>query len=218
MFESLSHTVLADAITLRPTNLPGFGAPPLRSQASLTALAGFVAATASETGSEVVVAHSVASIIASLAAGVAGSPITTILSLEGNLTAADAYFSGTAADYDDPGSFREAFLPRLEEMSRVDPIIDRYRDAVADADPLALWQLGKDARRFSDANHPGEVLRAAADVTYFYNPANCPQSTLDWLRDNPLKRMLLPGASHWPTIDQPEQLAQKMMAALRLSS
>ncbi len=68
----------------------------------------------------VVIAHSVASVIASLAARHPDSGIHTIISLEGNLTAADAYFSGMAADYENPIAFHDAFLVRLDEMAQSD--------------------------------------------------------------------------------------------------
>ena len=214
MFDGLADTHMASSHRLRPVSLPGFGAPPLFGETTLDTLAQFVADKAKDFGAEVIVAHSVASIIASLAAQKPGCPLTTIISLEGNITAEDAYFSGTAADYDDPQSFRTAFLDRLDEMSTTAPIIQRYRQAVSKADPVALWQLGTDARRFSAKHVPGVVLQNAADVTYLYNPDNCPQSTLDWLAENKLDRIVLDNASHWTSVDQPGMLADKIAEAL----
>lgn len=215
MFADLHETRLVKSYRLLPLNLPGFGAPALKGETALEALARFVAGKAKETGAEIIVAHSVASIIASLAARQPDCSITTILSLEGNITLEDAYFSGTAADYDDPESFRTAFLKRLDEMAASAPIIARYRHSVAQADPLALWQLGRDARRFSARYVPGEILAAAADVTYFYNPENCPDSTLRWLDENPMQRVVLEKASHWQSVDQPALLADKILEALQ---
>lgn len=215
MFSGLLHTHVARAYRLLPVDLPGFGAPPLEAETTLNALAEFVADKAGETAAEVIVAHSVASIIASLASRRPGSPITTIISLEGNITAEDAYFSGTAADYDSPEAFRTAFLERLDEMAATEPIVARYREVVSHADPLALWQLGTDARRFSSDHVPGEVLAAAADVTYLYNPRNCPETTLHWLAENPMKRTVLENATHWASVDQPAMLADALAEALR---
>lgn len=215
MFEGLADTHIAKDYRLQPLSLPGFGAPSLFAKTTLNALAQFVADRAKERGAEIIVAHSVASIIASLAAEKSGCPLTTILSLEGNITAEDAYFSGTAADYDDPASFRKAFLDRLDEMSTTAPIIQRYRQAVSEADPVALWQLGTDARRFSEKHVPGAVLQNSAKVIYLYNPKNCPKSTLDWLKDNPMDRIVLENATHWTSVDQPDMLADKIAQALR---
>ncbi|MDJ0789001.1 MAG: alpha/beta fold hydrolase [Myxococcota bacterium] len=214
MYSGLLETPLAARVELTPIALPGFGAPALAGPTSLAALAAFVADAARERGAGIAIAHSLASIIASLAAGQPGCPITRIVSLEGNLTAEDAYFSGTAADYDDPDAFRAAFLDRLDERSAAEPVIARYRRIVARADPRALWELGSDARRFSDEHVPGDVLVSAARATYVYAPGNCPNSTLEWLERSPIERIVLEGASHWVSVDQPERLSRHLVSAL----
>lgn len=214
MFAGLQDTDLADGYNLLPTDLPGFGAPPSNAETTLSSSATFVAEKARSTGAEIIVAHSVASIIASLAAKKPGSTISTIVSLEGNITADDAYFSGTAADYDDALIFRSEFLARLDEMAVLEPIIARYRDHVSKADPIALWQLGCDARNFSNEYVPGEILADSAKVAYLYNPDNYPESTLQWLASSPMKRIELTGATHWKSVDQPALLAEKIALAL----
>ncbi|WP_425090879.1 alpha/beta fold hydrolase [Tropicimonas sp. S265A] len=214
MFEGLSGTHLARTHRLFPTDLPGFGAPPLKSRTTLEALADVVAEKATEVGAEIIVAHSVASIIASLAAQRSDCPVRVILSLEGNITAEDAYFSGTAANYDDPARFRIEFLKRLDQMAKDDPIIARYHQSVSEADQRALWQLGTDARRFSSRHVPGDVLKSSCNVVYLYNPENCPETTLAWLDVNPIERIVLENATHWASVDQPELLADKLAEAL----
>lgn len=180
----------------------------MKTKTTLQSLADCVHRQAKEQTASVIVAHSVASIIASLAAARPDSSISQIVSLEGNLTEEDAYFSGTAADYDEPYAFRHAFLARLHEMARNDQIIERYRKIVEKADPKALWQLGCDARAFSNTHVPGEILMRSAKVSYIYNPENCPENSLAWLAENALPSTILPDASHWPSIDQPGQLAE----------
>ena len=212
MFAPLLRTRSAELVHLDPFDLPGFGAPPLP-ETTPEALAAVVDARCQETGARTVVAHSVASIIASLAARREGSPIRAIVSLEGNLTAEDAYFSGTAADHPDPDAFREALLARLAEMGANDPILRGYRERVEVADPAALWSLGRDSRRFSDTHHPGQVLAAAADVTYVLNPTNCPAQSLEWLETQGLRRLVLNGASHWPTFDRSEDVGEIIVTA-----
>jgi len=214
MFDGLAGTDLAGDYTLIPVDLPGFGAPPLPGETTLDALASALAGAARRAGAGIVLAHSVASIVAALAARRADCPLHTILSLEGNLTADDAYFSGTAADHADPATFRAAFLARLDEMAAGSPVHARYRDNVATADPVALWQLGRDARRYSETCVPGDELLRAGRVVYLYDPPNCPQSTLDWLETSGMPRRRLPGASHWPSVDRPAQLAAEIRRAL----
>ena len=213
MFDGLSATTLARKYALIPFNLPGFGAPPLDGETTIHALADALAKEARRTGAKIVLAHSVASIIASIALG-QDCPLEMILSVEGNITADDAYFSGTAADYEEPATFRTAFLARLAVKAQSSPIFARYHDTVAKADPKALWQLGRDARRFSKTQHPGEVLAASGKVSYLYDDPNCPQSTLEWLRSHDIDTRRLSGASHWPSIDAPDRLSAECVKAI----
>ena len=113
-----------------------------------------------------------------------------------NLTAEDAYFSGMAADFDDAKSFQAAFLERLDSLANEQPIVKRYREKVIDADPVALWQLGCDARHFSEENTPGEKLLASAEAVYLYNPANLPEKSLEWLKAHHLPRIQMDNATH----------------------
>ena len=215
MFASLADTVLAKEHDLVFLDLPGFaGAAPLPST-SLDSLSEYVYQIAREKKARMVVAHSVASIIATLAALREPRKIDVIFSMEGNLTAEDAYFSGAAADYPDPNLFKTVFLEKLEEMGQQDPIIRRYRELVAKADPEAMWQLGCDARRFSDSHHPGTMLQSAAEVYYLYNPANCPDASMTWLQQQTMTRILLDDASHWPSVDHPQLLSEKIIEVLR---
>lgn len=215
MFDPLVAEGWGLPVRFEPVSLPGFGAPALAGQATtLDALADFVAGRAEAGGARCVLAHSVASIIATLAATRRGSPLDTVLSLEGNLTPEDAYFSGTAARYGSAADFRAAFLDRLGEMATGDPILQRYRARVARADPQALWELGCDAHRFSAETSPGALLLETPHAAYLYNPENLPAASLAWLAENPLPRYELPGASHWPSLDAPRLLAETIIEAL----
>lgn len=216
MFEPLFETELASHYRLVALDLPGFcGVPALEGPTTLARLADVVYDAALQEGARIVVAHSVASIIASLAARREPKIVDRIISLEGNLTAEDAYFSGTAADYPDPGAFRKAILARLDELSKEQPVFGRWRALVAQADPRALWELGCDARCFSEDHVPGDVLSEAAEVCYLYNPDNCPDTTLEWLDRNPMPRIVMEGASHWKSVEQPQLLSEMVLRALR---
>ncbi len=218
MFAPILDTALSTKIDTIPFDLPGFGAPAIEHKSTtLDAVAEIVDDRARDCGASVILAHSVSSIIASLAAQRGGSPIETILSLEGNLTAEDAYFSGTAARYDSPLAFREAFLDRLSAMAADKPEIARYRAVVETADPPALWTLGRDANRFSADHVPGEALAQSANAVYLFNPDNLPEMSLRWLKESNLPRIELTNATHWASVDQPELLAAKAAEALTMT-
>ena len=215
MFDPLVQVGANGEAQFLPISLPGFGAPvPDQQSTSLESLATYLVNRASETGADCVLAHSVASIVASIAANRPGSPLSSVLSLEGNLTPEDAYFSGTAALYEAPAAFRSAFLDRLDAMAKEEPVLDRYRRIVEKANPQALWELGCDADNFSREQSPGELLQSVKNAAYLYNPENVPKRSLDWLEANALSRFELPGASHWASVDKPQLLAQKISEIL----
>jgi pimeloyl-ACP methyl ester carboxylesterase len=214
MFIPLADTELASRHSLVMVDLPGFGnAAPLRTGTTLEALADVVHDIVEKEQAQFVVAHSVASIIVSLAAR-RSSLIDTIISLEGNLTADDAYFSGTAADFDGADDFRRAFLARLDELAKDQPIIARYRSVVAKADPKAMWELGCDTRKFSAANVPGDVLIETAKICYLYNPTNCPKASLEWLQSHPIPKLRMDSATHWASVDQPRLVSKNILKAI----
>ncbi len=218
MYDPMLQTELADRNMLIPLNLPGFGAPALAQEATLQALGQWVCDQAIKHEATAIIAHSVASIVASFAARADGAPLQHIISLEGNLTAKDAYFSGRAAEFDDPQAFRDWFLPRLKENAKDDPVLTRYVSEVTLADPTAMWELGSDAHAFSATSHPGELLKASAHAIYVVNRDNCAEESMAWLSTSGISTIELPGASHWPTIDQPEILAAEILRALECDS
>jgi pimeloyl-ACP methyl ester carboxylesterase len=212
IFENLRGTDLGNSYRLLPTDLPGFGSKPALATTTLSALADFVFGRAQSFGARFIMAHSVASIIAKMVAERSEGFIKKIYSLEGNLTAADAYFSGTAAQYDDADEFKSSFLARLAKMPQwAEQNLQRYSSAVQASDTLALWQLGCDAFRFSQENHPGERLQAAVQCHYICNPANCPPQTLNWLAQSAMSRTVINDASHWAPIDRPQAVARAVL-------
>ncbi len=215
MFEALAETGLGDRFALHAIDLPGTGkSEPLAETLTLDRAASIVAETAAEISANVIVGHSVGSIVASLAASESSSDIETVLSLEGNLTAADAYFSGSAAGFEEPEVFHADLLARLDERSDTSPVLRRYRDRVAHAEPQSIWELGCDTHRFSTVESPGLHLESSAKtVVYIYNPANTPQGSLDWIKGSNL-RTLVVNASHWFPVDQPVLLSDIMLAIL----
>lgn len=217
MFDRLTDISQSNSICFLPINLPGFGSDTFSSgTTTLDRLADIVCDEAKNSNTDAILAHSVASIIASKAAAKENSPIKTILSLEGNLTAEDAYFSGTAAKFDSPEDFRKSFLHRLDDMARGDSIIERYRRAVEISDPQALWELGCDTNRFSSTHVPGDLLMQSSHSVYFYNPKNLPSVSRDWLDKEKLCRIELPNTSYWASVDRPDLLVEKVAGAMAL--
>ncbi|MBL1420919.1 MAG: alpha/beta hydrolase [Alphaproteobacteria bacterium] len=194
-----------------PVDLPGFGVEAAGYEITLNGLAEYLLAVALEQNAHYIMAHSVASIIATLAAEKSDGFITHIISLEGNLTAADAYFSGKAADFKTAEEFKRSFPKILGKGAETDPLLKRYLGIVMTRNARDLWSLGCDARTFSEENDVGARLINSAKVFYLYNSKNCPADTLEWLDNNPLDKYELINSSHSAPLDS----ADEMMAAIQ---
>jgi pimeloyl-ACP methyl ester carboxylesterase len=163
------------------------------------------------------VGHSVGSMIAVEAAARLGARFGGLFSIEGNLTAEDAYFSGRAADFDDPDALKQRFLSDLWNMGQERPILRRFHAMATAADALAMWSLGRDARRLSVGDAPGRAYLRVRPSLYYWSAKSTMPSTRDWIVSSGLAHQQYTDASHWPMIDQPSATAQAIQAFFRSS-
>jgi pimeloyl-ACP methyl ester carboxylesterase len=215
-FVPLFATPLARRFRLVAVDLAGFGVSPAqRDVRDVAGHAGAVAALArSVSASEPVglIAHSMTSMIAVEAAERLGPRFRGLFSIEGNLTAGDAYFSGRAADYDAPAAFKQSFLDAIWEMAQAQPVFRRYHAGVVAADPDAMWHLGRDARRLSVGDGPGQAYRRARPSLYYWSESSTTAASRRWIAESGLDHRQFRDASHWPMIDQPEATANAIAA------
>ena len=215
----LFDTPLAQHFRLVAVDLAGFGASPRQdgvltiAQHAETIVA--LARSLSAAGPIGLVGHSVGSMIAVEAATRLGEQFGGLFSIEGNLLAADAYFSGRAADFDDPCLFKQCFLDDIWEMAQTRNILRRFFAAAVMADPIAMWQLGRDARRMSTGDAPGRAYRHVRPSLYYWSPANTAEATRQWIANYDLDQRQFADASHWPTVDQPNETARAIASFYR---
>lgn len=211
-FAPLFDTPLAERFRLVAVDLAGFGASPRQDDVlTIAQHAEAVAALArSSCGSGPIglVAHSVGSMIAVEAAPRLGDLFGGLFSIEGNLTAEDAYFSGRAADFDDANRFKQRFLDDIWDLAQTGRIPRRYFASVALADPLSMWQLGRDARRLSTGDAPGRAYRRIRPSLYYWSAASTTEAARQWIAQSGLDQLEFANASHWPTVDQPDATAR----------
>jgi pimeloyl-ACP methyl ester carboxylesterase len=150
--------------------------------------------------------------IAVEAAASLGGQCGGLFSIEGNLTADDAYFSGRAAAFDDPVLFKQRFLDDVWNLGQTRAILRRYYAAAVLADPIAMWSLGRDAKRLSICDAPGQAYRSVRPSLYYWSPANTPETTRHWISTSGLDQRQFANASHWPTVDQPDETARAIAA------
>lgn len=211
-FLGLFATSLAKRFRLVALDLPGFGASP--GQDGIMTLADHadtivsVVRSLDTTGPVGLVAHSVSSMIAVDVARGLGERFGGLFSIEGNLTAEDAYFSGRAAEFDDPQEFKRRFLEDIWAMAQARLEFRRYFAAASVADPLAMWRLGRDARRLSVDDAPGRAYSRVRPARYYWSRENTTEASRRWIERSGLDHAQFANASHWPMVDQPKATAQ----------
>lgn len=215
-YAPLFATPLAERFRLIAVDLAGFGASPfqdrVRAIAQHAETAALVARALSASGTIGLVAHSVGSMIAVAAAARLGERFAGLFSIEGNLTADDAYFSGRAADFNDAHEFKQRFLDDLWAMTQSNAGLRRYHAGVVMADPVALWELGRDARRLSTDDAPGQAYRRLHPTRYYWSPANTAERTRQWIASSSLDQRQFTGAGHWPMVERPHETAREIAA------
>lgn len=211
-FSALFETALARRFRLFAPDLPGFGAsPPLDGGLGFEDHAGILLDVIGDCCGDApvgLVGHSVGSVIAAAAARRLGDRCAGLVSIEGNLTAKDAYFSGQAADYADGEAFKRAFAGKIWEKGQDDDIFRHYHAGFTHADAGTMWALGRSVRTYSEGGRPGLDYRAlAAPTLYLWAPANTPDDTQAYIAAHGLANIQLDGTSHWPMLDAPDLVA-----------
>ncbi len=151
----------------------------------------------------VLVAHSAAAITATRAALLLDSPPDLVISVEGNLTLADAFFSGQAAKFDEPEPFYAWFRGQIVERARQDEIFRRYACSLQFADPRTLWTLGRSVLGYPE---PGRAfLSLSCPSVYYWDPASTTDAAKEFLAGHDLRQRKLEGLGHWPMVSSPSQ-------------
>jgi pimeloyl-ACP methyl ester carboxylesterase len=207
-YHEVMDSQLGSRFDLYAPDFPGFGASPVRRdstslEAAADAMIALVDATTA-TGGLYLVAHSVASVVATWMAQRLGDRVNAVFSVEGNLTAEDAYFTGQAVEYDSPDDFKRNFLSQLDELAADDAAFSRYFAAASLAQPEALMGWGHSVARLGDA--AGEQFAALeCPKLYYWSDGDPPGYRSSFIADAALPNRQYPGDSHWPMIDQPER-------------
>ena len=220
-FTPLFATQLVDEFRLVAVDLPGCGASPQRDDILTVAqhaeALAVLARSQSASGPIGLVGHSVGSMIAVEAVAHLSARFGGLFSIEGNLTSEDAYFSGRAADFDDPDALKQRFLSDLWNMGQERPILRRFHGMATMADARAMWSLGRDARRLSVGDAPGRAYLRVQPSLYYWSAKSTMPSTRDWIATSGLAHQQFTDASHWPMIDRPTTTAQAIQAFFRSS-
>lgn len=210
--ESTGSSTLAPFQLIVP-DLWGFGASPRRSD--IVTVADYSEALVALIqvlcpGRRVgLVGHSIAGSMAVEMANRLGSAVSGVFSIEGNLTPDDAMFTGRAADFEDPVAFKDRFLRDIWEMGEESEELRHYYSGARMSDAVAMWHLGRDAKRISAENALGEAFRQlSVPKLYYWSATSTPQRTADWIEESAIPKRRYERAGHWPMVSQPEATAE----------
>ena len=157
----------------------------------------------------VLVAHSVAGIIASETAALLKKGPSLIISVEGNLTSADAYFSGQAVNYNSPHDFYHRFSDSILNLVNSGDVPMSYYASLQFADPNTLWTLGKSTR---DHREPGiDYLRLNCPKVYYWSDETLSSESKAFLHANDLTNRDMQGLGHWPMNTSPERFYSQLV-------
>ncbi len=214
-YDFLLSSKLAETYRLIAVDLWGFGGSPARPDVQTfaqfsKALADLVGGlwTRQPIG---LVGHSIAGSMAVEVASRLGDRVSGVFSIEGNLTPADAMFTGRACDFDDPRSFKEAFLTEIWELGQSSHALRHYYAGSCVGDAVTMWSLGRDAKFVSEGNRLGEAFQALSHPSlYYWSQASTPPETQDWISGSGIPNEIYQDAGHWPMVEQPQDTAESI--------
>lgn len=154
-----------------------------------------------------------AGIIASHTANRLERPPALVIGVEANLTRADAYFTGLAAQFDTPAAFYASFCSRILRMGRRDKIVQRFACSVEFADPKTLWTL---ARSVFAQKDPGVAFRRLrCPKIYYWDAIGSAQDTRDYIARHGLPQRRFDHLGHWPMISAPAAFGKAILDDIR---
>jgi pimeloyl-ACP methyl ester carboxylesterase len=86
----------------------------------------------------------------------------------------------------------------------------RFHAMATMADAVALWNLGRDAKRVSVGDAPGRAYLRIRPSLYYWSADSTEPGTRDWIIANGLPQSQFSDATHWPMIDRPAETAEAM--------
>ena len=188
-------------------DFPGFGASPRGAlpggiSGAADVLLGLVAAHGGGKGI-VLLAHSAGGLIGARVARALPS-LRCLISVEGNITAADNFISGKAAEAEDVDGWRRGLLEDLRRRAEDDEATRRYCRDLARASSAALKEWAVATVAETGKTSGGERFRAlTCPKLYVYGGRSIAPESLEYLVRHDVPRLAFPEAGHSPMIDEP---------------
>jgi pimeloyl-ACP methyl ester carboxylesterase len=160
----------------------------------------------------VLIGHSMAGVVASHAASRLHRAPAMVVGVEANLIAADAYFTGLAAEFAEPSAFYATLRSRVLRMARKDVGARRFACSLEFADPMTLWTLGRSVVAQRD---PGRAFRRlTCPKLHYWDRSGTSKEARNYLVKHRLPNRSLSGMGHWPMTTAPAEFYSTIAADL----
>jgi pimeloyl-ACP methyl ester carboxylesterase len=207
---------LSDRYDVGLVELPALSRPGrLPVAATVTGIAGLTAAVVRRVWATPVtlVGHSLGSAVAVRAASLLGDQCGAVVSIEGNLGADDAYFTGQAVGYDDPAEYQTNLLAQIEQLVAGGQAPASFAASLRAADAATIWALGRDvAQESRDDGFGHELCRLTRPLRYLWSRATTAQAGQAFLHAHAIPQHELGIGHHWPWLVDPALVAAQVDA------
>jgi len=204
-------SALSDRCEVVVVELPALGRPGrLPVGPTVTEIANLIAGILRQVWATPVtlVGHSLGSAVAVRAAPQLDGQCQAVVSIEGNLTADDAFLTGQAAGYADPDEFKTSLAAQIDQLVTAGRAPASFAESVRAADAATMWALGRDVvLQSSDDGFGHEFLRLTCPRLYVWSRATTSQASQDLLHAQAVPHHELGIAHHWPWIVDPAAIA-----------
>ncbi|MFH1724644.1 MAG: alpha/beta hydrolase [Elusimicrobiota bacterium] len=177
----------------------------------------------------VLVGHSLGGILGTYLCESLGRNVLGFVSVEGNLTRADTFYTSQASGVRDPVSWKREFcraiLLRSHAQGREDRAMIRYLASLMMADPRAFVSWGRSCVSETGRTKSGDrFLALGCPRTYFYGRRSIPPATERYLRERltgggpTVPAVEFRASGHWPMYDETEVFYKRLsefIAAIR---
>ncbi len=214
-FREAFSSPLAEGYNLFVPDFPGFGVSPYQpGQDTVQDSADLLERLIQKLSPRrpiVLLAHSLGGIIGTWLAAKLDRVVASI-SVEGNLTKSDTFFSGLAAKADSPQEFHSYFAGEIYKKMAADLPLQRYYASLRLADPRALIAWGRSGVAATGECRSGEEFAALkVKKCYLWGDKSTPKETWRFIEANSLPNRCFRGAGHWPMIDQTDKFYETVL-------
>ncbi len=152
-----------------------------------------------------IVAHSVSGILGTRLSKYLREKIKLYISVEGNLTTADSYYSSLPIHHD-KDEFYKIFTNSVFENVKSRDDFKRYSASIQFANIDSLYEWGKSTKDYIKDNLPGkEFMELECPKIYIWGDKDTPKETQEFIAENNIPNVFLKSIGHWPMIEIPEQ-------------